>query len=512
MAYLPNQNQDENELDEPKMLGPQGGVIGSVAGTQGNPSASTSAPNAGGGSFTDISKYLSQNKEQAAGLTQKVSQSVANQGQQAKSALKSQQDEFDQKVADNTVRANQDLVTEAVSNPNQVVQDQAKKAEFIKMRDANYQGPQNLTETENYSTNFGTINKGQNAIQALNTESGRQGLVSNIGNSARKNMGTSSLDNLLVQADPNSKNVISQTKNAYSDLDQRLQAAQEASLSRAQEAKAQTEQAKKISNEALMGTDGQGGAIQNLTNDIDKRYQDYTKDLSLVQNDISRDLSDLYSTSNDGLDSQTLAKLGLTPDERLFGLRLREFLPDPTLLADATRDKFATTEDYQKYLALSELAGQNPTFLSKDNVGIAGTAPQYNIDNAAIRDYLNKANDLNSKSAASIFDDKFFNEWVSLDPFGRGVSSANGLLDGNTSIGTRAALTNAGLPIALRNMTPDQLVKALDVMSPTYGGAGAGPQNRNRDITSIKNALDRYAQANGLNADAFLNSLTAKRK
>ena len=224
---------------------------------------------------------------------------------------------------------------------------------------AKYQGPESFLGTSFGTQAQGSVQKASQQANALQSEGGRFALLDQYFGRPKYNMGEKSLDNLLVQNTPGvaarAQNIGEQAKQfsttasqKYRDMDNYAAANKQATADAAQQTVNYLNQAK---------TDFDTG--------LNSRYNDY-KTSTQAYNDARRnDLSD------DALDADTMSLLGLKEGDSLYNTNLSSYLKDSPM---ASLGQFASDKDYAKYLALSQLAEEDPTLLSADQRKDAGTA------------------------------------------------------------------------------------------------------------------------------------------
>lgn len=224
---------------------------------------------------------------------------------------------------------------------------------------AKYQGPESFLGTSFGTQAQGSVQKASQQANALQSEGGRFALLDQYFGRPKYNMGEKSLDNLLAQNTPGvaarAQNIGAQAKqlsanaqNQNQQLDNLATANKQATADAAQQTVNYLNQAK---------TDFDTG--------LNSRYNDY-KTSTQAYNDARRnDLSD------DALDADTMSLLGLKEGDSLYNTNLSSYLKDSPM---ASLGQFASDQDYAKYMALSQLAGEDPTLLKADNRAKAGTA------------------------------------------------------------------------------------------------------------------------------------------
>lgn len=133
MAYV-LQNDDEDELN---LQASQGGMV------SGGQSNVVQGPSQGSrsGNFTSISKYLDANQGRIPGFAQGVADSVQAKGQEALNTQNQGLQDFTSKISQGTPVMNTELLSQAVSSPQDIIGDPSKVKAFQEQTNAAYSGP-----------------------------------------------------------------------------------------------------------------------------------------------------------------------------------------------------------------------------------------------------------------------------------------------------------------------------------------------------------------------------------
>ncbi len=417
MAYYDPNEEDPNNPNAssaPQTTGPQSSTISG----QGASPTQSSAPQAktpdNPGNFVGIQQYLAQNKPQAAKLGETVSNYVTDQGSQASQALAQGQTKFNEDVGQNTVGLNEDLFNQAKQTPEQVAADEAKKAEFKKMRDAQYQGPNFLEETDYYQPINMQI---QNALGTANntqTATGRSELLGDIAkqNNQKVSRGASNLDSALLSVSPNSRETLAQARQSVLPLQDQETAASQADAQKAAAAKSQTEATQKAIQDAFAGPTGVQGQLQSS-------LEAKSKDAATKAGTDADAILELLKAGNKNISDEQLGLLGITRNQYNGLVNDQQFYKDigkKTNLDDLTKfatkqspdnlinpQNIASKEDYARYSALNDLMDTSNGFLSDPSqAGTAKTdALDFNFDAApnALNDRINSFKVENVRSA-----------------------------------------------------------------------------------------------------------------
>lgn len=269
MAYV--NNEIEEDLDE----GSGGGALSGAGAPTGAASPSAQAAPASGkqktsGRFQDLGEYLRVNQGQEFG--QKLAGKVGEDIDKGAGTLANAQNQFKERADAATVRDNNNLVGQVGTDPSQINVD-----DFAKLRDANYQGPKSLSDTQDlYSQVQGAAGTAVSKANASKTEGGRFALLDNYFGKPQYSMGQKSLDNLLVQNDKNSAQAFDQMRTNANQLQQNTQQAG-VDLGNYGAQAAGTTQATRQSARGALGIDDAGnylegqGALGSQLSQLDER-------------------------------------------------------------------------------------------------------------------------------------------------------------------------------------------------------------------------------------------------
>lgn len=158
------------------------------------PAATTAAPRASSGTFTNLSSYLNANQGGAQNLGTQVGNKISTDVNKASSDLSSANDAFRNQVAANTNKASTDYIANAVAAPKDYVNDET----FAKDLSGTYGGPSSFLGTKDAQNALGSIQNAQQTAQLAGTEGGRTQLINQV-SAAPLSRGGANLDQWLVQ-------------------------------------------------------------------------------------------------------------------------------------------------------------------------------------------------------------------------------------------------------------------------------------------------------------------------
>ena len=357
MPYFYDPNLDKDKNNEQGLQLSSASTTMDPAGKPADPSQA-GAPT-GASRFQNLDAYLNNNDAKGAG--QEFGNKVKSEVDQAKSTMDTAAGQFTNKVNSSGVTADQSQIDAAVADPMK-----ADVNQFASWRDAEYKGPNSLGDDQStWNQYWGAAKNANTTAKQAGSESGRFALLDKYFGRPAYNFGEKSLDNLLIQRGGGLGDISDIQKKASGLNTYGTEQAKQLAGTAAQRA-GQVEQTRKAARSAVgLGENGQvsGGALGSMESDITKRVKDYNDKAGLDYSTVLDDLSD------DTVSGDTLAALGLENGQSLYGLNLADyFRKNPQ---DATAATTATDEDYARYLALSKLAGIDPTFLTEADMGKA---------------------------------------------------------------------------------------------------------------------------------------------
>lgn len=408
MAFY--QNNDEEILNpeaQPQQPGQQQGSVITGQTSSGGPTQGPNAPTgaaaeagekpagaegtgAAASPFVGIKQYLDQNKSQSAKLAQNVGNYVGGLTQSARDTLPTQTGLYNQAVDQATINLNQPVFDEAKVKAQNVANDQAKMAEFVKMRDAEYKGPASFQQSEFYNPTEEAYKKATTAGENLLTDTGQQTLLGALQQQerGRVNPGAIRFDQALLQGDE-ARSILEQAKAGQSDLQGLLDSAEAASLTKAQSAAATTAATRKAIQDTFAGNNSVQKQLEKAVSDrakglVDQSNKEAEKIIALLEKGEKPSASQLemlgisdkqWDELQKTIDEyNSIAGIGkLDPINNLSGYVSRS---NPQMSIDAQRA--ANAEEYARYAALNQLMGTQNNFLS--NATLADTANLDSID------------------------------------------------------------------------------------------------------------------------------------
>lgn len=285
MAFLPQQQTDTTQQGQqqnqvptvPQIPTLQGSSGPTASATSGTGSTNTAAPGAAPSApWQNISSYLNANAGQAGNVADTIAGNLQSQYNTANQGIQQAQQDFGQQIEGARVPLNNDIATRASQTPGQFVQNPNDVASFQKMFNASYAGPQDFSHSQNYSDLQSKVLGAQKQASLVNQ--GTPGLMTLLqqAESAKgltPTQGTTALDSLLLQEDPNNFGKISSAAAPFSGLSDYLSSTQQgldtAAHNAAQEAGATKSS---LQNQFI----GQGGVVPTFQNKLNTELQGAT--------------------------------------------------------------------------------------------------------------------------------------------------------------------------------------------------------------------------------------------
>ncbi len=236
---------------------------------------------------------------------------------------------------------------------------QADKDKIKSLQSVQYQGPDSFLGTSEGSKAAGASAKAQQEAKAFQSEGGRFALLDQYYGRPKYSTGEKTLDNALVQSTPG---VAARAQNIGTQANQLVANGAKTSqdLGNVAAANRADTQATATNTRDLVGS-----ALKGFGTDLESRYGDWKTGAAANHDTLASDISD------DDLDENSLGAYGLTSGQNLYDIDLSKYLGNP---AQASLGQFASDQDYAKYKALGELAGEDGTLLDQSNRGQAGSA------------------------------------------------------------------------------------------------------------------------------------------
>lgn len=492
MAFY-DPNKDEDQQQDPNagtgiQTGPQSAAVYSGTGAPGAATQKQSTPDKSG-NFVGISQYLNANKPQAEKLGDQAAGVINQSADQARSGVQALNTEASQKIT-GTSALGDDLKNKIQTGAEGL--SQAERDQIKNTQSAQYKGPQSATQLENYGQAQKASQTAQQNIDNSGTEEGRMNLISQI-NAKPRTQGMNVFDNTLLQAGGGREKLAAASeanKDIKGGLDSATQAIQ-SQIGRADDPSTPDidESAGAIGQTNKAASDARStvqSALDAWVSGFNPKVQKAQQDAIAQQNRITQDLGD----NQFGLDQETMDFFGLNPDTTLYGLKLNDYIRDFNP-GDINASNVATAEDYARYGALADLAGDQSMVLDQKNAELAGTAPTFGADFKGLQQALRDA---------GVNYDNSYNTLQS------GLLDRTFLANPNSALGYGSYDGAQGLEgMKLANATPKEIetkwLPALEAFA-----ARTGLASDKSFVDSVKKSLAQWKKNQGVNNKVSLNS------
>lgn len=398
MPFVNNMNEEEEKKQggvSPE--GPGGGAVRLApdAGVESGAGSTGKSPDAAGGQFASLNKYLDANVGRAEPLAGKLTSEIGKQyqgldtaGQQALSKIGGQVS-----AAPSYADANK-TITEATADPVSFTSDPNRTASFQNLLRASYTGPMSAEGTNEYAGQQEAINqaiaKGQNTVQ---TEAGRSNLIKDV--SAKPTTGVAALNSAILSKSPEALASVENAYKPFENLLTGLQSGATATNKTIAQRQEEAATAKRTSGEAL--TSSMGNLNKSVQDKVAAAQKNLADQNARVKTEIAggsasdATLQALGLTRDQWNSLSSAQKAAATPqdvysNQRQFGatsgtanIDLGQFLNqiDPNTINAANA---ATSDDYAKAQAFRSLLGNlnlnAPDLIINPNAAAeAGKAP-----------------------------------------------------------------------------------------------------------------------------------------
>jgi hypothetical protein len=355
VAYVYDPNLDDEEKKQGNAPeNPYQPPTGPSISGQATPNSSAPQQPPSSRQFQNLQSYLDANQGKDFG--KQVANRVDETTNQARSQLNTASQRFADDVERGTTRYDRDFVSGALANPAGFVANRPASdyERFTAMRDAQYRGPNAATDSSDFSKAASTAERAYRQGENLKTEGGRFALLDEFFRRPTYSRGEKSLDNLLLQADPENQQALQAASANARNLPAESQAKIAEANARANEARAATEEARRETRQALA--------------DAKTRTQ---AELEAARQAKIRALEDVFLKARENLGTGRLTEeqarqFGFDAPIATYGVDPRKFLTD-TFDPDkdtVTAYQAADPEMRAKVAALARLSGvDEPGFI-----------------------------------------------------------------------------------------------------------------------------------------------------
>lgn len=321
------------------------------------------------GRFTNIQNYLTANRNN--NLGQNITNRISGVASDVNKDVSKEREQFQNKTAEafKPFVGGKSFAEGGIQNAAQFLTDNPNTPEdeskanlqrFTTIRQGQYGGPQQLA-------NLAGLQAGAQNVSTLanltNNEAGRQTLLGSFFNRPNYSQGQKSLDNLLLQADPNQTKALKATGSISASANRNLTQADIA---------ARQEAAQKMREASVLGKD----ITSQLSKENLARNKELDEKLAQVQNEeinkqnaYNQALKDIQSGVISASDA---ARLGLNVEDNAvntYGLNLADYLNTNLYEGPMTREAVSDQEQAARLNALARLSGSQSGPLNMSNVG-----------------------------------------------------------------------------------------------------------------------------------------------
>lgn len=360
-----------------------GSAVISSAGGGPSPNPGQKAPDKSG-NFVGIHKYLEANKNQGAKLGDQTAGIINQSAQDARTKVGELSSAADQAIK--PVMGLSDDVKGKISSGAETLSAQERQ-QIKDTAAAQYKGPKAATDLGDAYTNAQKAS--QTATQNISnadTEQGRMNLVTQI-NSKPRTTGMNVFDNALLQAGGGREKIAQaagQNQDVKGALDQATQEIQ-GKIGRADDPN--TPDVDESTGAIGATNKAQADAYKSVQDAMNAWKQGFQPKVAAAQqgmidqqNRVTQDIAD----NPYGLSEETMALLGLNEGDQLFGIDLNNYLGSASP-SDISAANVASAEDYARYAALADLAGEQDLMLRPEDSSMAGKIPQYAPDTMRLK-------------------------------------------------------------------------------------------------------------------------------
>lgn len=345
MAVVQNFNIDDKEK-QPEASTPTSFNAPAAGNTPSQTPQTVNAPTSSG-RFTNIQKYLNANKgynQNQGGLAGQIYSNMQDKAGTVQNQLGQSQQQFQQQADQGRTQYNDDVVKRAINDPNQFVGNTSDIQAFEKLRDAQYRGPNELS-------NAPQIQEQANEFQSLSNlaqnEKDRPTLLRNLYGNPGYTGGQTALDNLLLQTNQQQLGVLGNLTGLSSQLGQSVQSGTEQAKSLAQQ---YAEEAQNVQNKVR-------GELGNAVTGVDARAQNLVEQAPVEREAYFSKLRDMLGKGM--ITSNEMDRMGLSSGQKLYNVDPMQFLKQSNF--QATKQNVLNPEDYAKLQSLQKLAGNTAT-------------------------------------------------------------------------------------------------------------------------------------------------------
>lgn len=389
--------QDDEDEQDPNNQAPGGVQASAESGIitgqgVGVSSPQGRAPNAPDkpGNFVGIKQYLDANKMQSAKLGDQAAGIINTSADQARQGVSALNQEAQEKIKPvNALSA--DLSGKLSSGAEALSGDERN---LIKnTASAQYKGPQDEMGLGDFYTNASkATQKATSNIDNSGTEQGRMNLISQINNKPRT-QGMNVFDNTLLQAGTG-RQKLAEASQQNQDVKGGLDSASQAIRNQIGRADDLTTPDIDEGSGAIGQTNkAQSGAYKQIQDALGSWQSGFQPKVAEAQQALVNQQNRVTSDLGDNpykQDRDTMELFGLQPGRTIYDLDLNKYL-NQVSPSDINAGNVASEQDYARYAALADLAGEQNLMLKPEDIAKAGTAPKLSVDKKGLQQDLRSA-------------------------------------------------------------------------------------------------------------------------
>ncbi len=352
MAYVP---KDDEEQQAQASSG-QPGLVG--GGRQGvGPSRSK---------FVNVSEYLTKNPNEGENIVNRATSNLESQRNDASSSVDAADTEFGSRVNSATTNLDNDFLSGALSSPETFVQNPDNVARFSALKNAAYNGPNSLQETDIFAPAQSKVDSLKQTGASIGTEAGRNAIIAPL--SPRPTQGKTALNQMIMQGQPGAAQKLQDVAGTFSSVDDKWNQLLAKSPSMVEGAKAATDTARTTTNQRL------GDTVNAFKTGVNQKVDTATNERGAFNSQLEGILRELY-TGGAGLTQKQLDSLGAS-DAYPYLSKMNSFNQElknygsPVQLSNWTSggapnsniptvESVADSSDYAREAALQQLSGSD---------------------------------------------------------------------------------------------------------------------------------------------------------
>ena len=494
--------QAQSQGDGRDLTGQSGVITGNQPTGQQGPSSS--------GSFTNLNQYLDANKD--SGLGGRLAGDVQTKIEGATQQQDVAKGQYTQAVDANKIALDENKANQILSAPVQAVNDPGLKSLSDKYLNAEYKGDKQFADASYYGKTYDqtqdALDVAKDAADPVDRKTALNKLYGAGAGRLDYSGGQKSLDNILIQQDPNSPTALTKQ---YADAQAAQQKFNDLSsyLGQYSGEAADTTKQTRDKYRGMLGVDESGnlldtetgtGLVQGLTRNLDARAKGYN-------DNAETEFRKLQNAARGGsFTDQELAKYGLNRGEHLWNQNLSDYMyRNP----GTDRSGAANKEEAANLIALQQLAGKQNSLVDESRAGSYDPSKAVTLDSnlfhqraaaeaAQYNDYINRVvntdavvEEMGNPKNRAMSDSDLLN-YLNTSSIFRGSSGSDAAADNTRFVGGHGG--GSGKLIDKYNQFND---RSPDKYVPTYGYKGYAPGAGERVNASLNDLMALLQRVKG---------------